>query len=70
MQFGVTLDVFVGFQPPLKFEVTNETIQEFGLGRLLASPDIPKIVGRIDSNCIYVSEDEKVKESMSFFQIT
>ena len=55
MPFGVTLDVFVGYHPPLKFEVIPSTISRFGLGKLLSSPDVPKIVGRIDSSSFYVS---------------
>ncbi len=55
MPFGVTLDVFVGRHPPLRFEVLPATISGFGLGKLLSSPDVVKIVGRIDSCSLYVS---------------
>ena len=45
--------MFVGRFPHIKFNVTHESATKGRLGELIASPDIVKIVNRIDSNNVY-----------------
>jgi hypothetical protein len=53
MNFGTSVDVFVGRNPPLKFDVTPESVVDFGIGDLIASNDVVKVVGRIDTSAVY-----------------
>ena len=53
MNFGPSIDIFVGLNPPLKFDVTPESVVSFGIGDLIASTDVVKVVGRIDTSSVY-----------------
>jgi hypothetical protein len=50
--FGTSVDIFVGSFPPLKFDVNNDSVVEFGVGDLIASNDVPKVVGRVDTSSV------------------
>ena len=50
MTLSCSVDVFVGSFPPLKFDVNHDSVVQFGIGALIASKDIVKIVGRIDTS--------------------
>ena len=52
MNYGTSVDVYVGDHLPLKFDVNSDSVTRFGIGDLIASNDVTKIVGRIDTSPI------------------
>jgi hypothetical protein len=50
---GSFIEVFAGCYPSFKFSLSTETITLGGIGDLMASTDVIKIVGRIDTNNAY-----------------
>ncbi len=51
----VSLEMFPCRYPCLKFNVSFESVSKGGLGELLASPDVVKVVTRIDTNNVYAA---------------
>ena len=52
MSFGNSVDIFCGAFPPMKIDVNAQSVVDFGVGDLMASTDVAKIVGRIDTSSV------------------
>jgi hypothetical protein len=50
---GSVIEVFAGRYPSFKFSLSTDTITLGGIGNLMASPNVLKIVGRIDGNNVF-----------------
>ena len=51
----VSLEMFAGKYPTLKFHLTPELVSKGKLGQLLSSKRVPKIVSRIDASNVYAA---------------
>jgi len=54
MPTSLVIEMFVGVMPCIKIAVTTELVTEGRLGELLSCADVPKIMGRLDTDSVHV----------------
>jgi len=50
---AMAIEIYVGVMPSIKFAPTAELLIEGRLGDLLSSPDVTKVMGRLDTDNVY-----------------